>query len=53
MNLKAEIFASESYSLEFKLAQDEGRGKCLKTVVAFADGRGRMEIGMKENRNYR
>ncbi len=40
MNLKAEILASESYSLEFKLAQDEGRGKCLKTVVAFANVRG-------------
>jgi hypothetical protein len=40
MNLKDEILVGESYSLEFKLAQDEGRGKCLKMVVAFADGRG-------------
>lgn len=40
MNLKAEIFASESYSLEFKLTLNEDRIKYLKTVVAFANGRG-------------
>jgi hypothetical protein len=40
MNLKAEIFASELYSFEFKLAPNEDRIKCLKTVVAFAAGRG-------------
>lgn len=52
MNLKDEILAGESYSFEFKLAQDEGWIKYLKTVVAFANGRGE-EIGMKENRNER
>lgn len=40
MNLKNEILAGESYSLEFKLALNEDRSKCLKMVVAFADGRG-------------
>ena len=40
MNLKAEILASESYSLEFRLALNEDRIKCLKMVVAFAAGRG-------------
>ena len=40
MNLKAEILAIESYSLEFKLAPNEDRIKCLKTVVTFAAGRG-------------
>ena len=41
MNLKNKILAGESYSLEFKLAPNEDRIKYLKTVVAFADGRGR------------
>lgn len=36
MNLKDEILAGESYSLEFKLAPNEDRIKYLKTVVAFA-----------------
>lgn len=40
MNLKDEILVSESYSLEFRLAPNEDRIKCLKTVVAFAAGRG-------------
>lgn len=40
MNLEDEIMAGESYSLEFKLAPNEDRIKCLKTVVAFANGRG-------------
>ena len=40
MNLKDEILAGESYSLEFKLAPNEDRVKYLKTVVAFANGRG-------------
>lgn len=40
MNLEDEIMAGESYSLEFKLAPNEDRIKCLKTVVAFAAGRG-------------
>lgn len=53
MNLKAEILAGESYSFEFKLAPNEDRIKCLKTVVAFANGRGWMWIAMKKNRNDR
>ena len=40
MNLKNEILVGELYSLEFKLAANEDRIKCLKTVVAFAAGRG-------------
>jgi len=40
MNLKDEILAGESYSLEFKLVPNEDRIKYLKTVVAFANGRG-------------
>ena len=40
MNLKNEILAGESYSLEFKHALNGDRIKCLKTVVAFANGRG-------------
>ena len=38
MNLKDEILADESYSLEFRLALNEDRIKCLKTVVAFTNG---------------
>lgn len=34
------ILAGESYSFEFKLAPNEDRIKCLKTVVAFAAGMG-------------
>ena len=40
MNLKDEILAGESHSLEFKLVPNEDRIKYLKTVVAFANGRG-------------
>lgn len=40
MNLKDEILAGESYSLEFKLVPNEDRIKYLKTVVAFAAGMG-------------
>ena len=40
MNLKDEIREGESYSLEFKLVPNENRAKYLKTVVAFANGRG-------------
>lgn len=40
MNLKNKILAGGSYSLEFKLAPNEGRIKYQKTVVAFANGRG-------------
>ncbi|MBR6734640.1 MAG: hypothetical protein IKL96_09615 [Kiritimatiellae bacterium] len=51
MNLKDEILAGESYSLEFKLVPNEDRIKYLKTVVAFANGRGRIEIDTQEKRN--
>ena len=40
MSLKDEILAGESYSLEFKLVPNEDRIKYLKTMVAFANGRG-------------
>lgn len=40
MNLKDEILAGKSYSLEFNLAPNEDRIKCLKTAVAFAAGWG-------------
>ena len=40
MNLKDEIVGGESYSLEFKLVPNEDRIKYLKTVVAFANGKG-------------
>ena len=40
MNLKDEIIGGESYSLEFKLVPNEDRIKYLKTVVAFANGKG-------------
>ena len=35
MNLKVEIVAGESYSLEFKRVPNEEREKYLRTVVAF------------------
>lgn len=38
--LKDEIRAGESRSLEFKRIPNEDREKYLKTVVAFANGRG-------------
>ncbi|MBR6586638.1 MAG: hypothetical protein IKK82_04380 [Kiritimatiellae bacterium] len=40
MNLKNKILVGESCSLEFKLALNEDRIKCLKTVVTFANVRG-------------
>ena len=40
MNLKDEILAGESYSLEFRLALNGDRIKCLEMAVAFADGWG-------------
>ena len=40
MNLKDEILVGESYSLEFKLVPNEDRIKYLKTMVAFANGKG-------------
>ena len=39
MNLKDEIVAGESYSLEFKRVPNEEREKSLKAVVAFANGK--------------
>lgn len=51
MNLKDEILAGESYSLEFKLVPNEDRIKYLKTVVAFANGRGgRILFGVANDR---
>ena len=40
MNLKDEILGGESYTLEFKRVPNEDRIKYLKTVVAFANGKG-------------
>ena len=40
MNLTDEIAEDESYSLEFKLIPNEERIKCLKTGVAFVNGKG-------------
>ena len=54
MNLKDEILAGESYSLEFKLVPNEDRVKYLKTVVAFANGRGgRILFGVANDRTVR
>ena len=54
MNLKDEILAGESYSLEFKLVSNEDRIKYLKTVVAFANGRGgRILFGVANDRTVR
>ena len=51
MNLKDEIIAGESYSLEFKLVPNEDRAKYLKTVVAFANGKGgRILFGVANDR---
>ncbi len=51
MNLKDEIVAGESYSLEFKRVPNEERGKYLKTVVAFANGKGgRILFGVANDR---
>lgn len=52
VNLKAEILAGESYSLEFKLVPNENRIKYLKTVVAFANGKGgRILFGVSNDRS--
>ena len=45
MNLKDEIVAGESYSLEFKRVPNEEREKYLKTVVAFANGKDSWRLG--------
>ena len=52
MNLKDEIMAGESYSLEFKRVPNEDRIKYLKTVVAFANGKGgRILFGVGNDRS--
>jgi len=52
MNLKDEIVAGESYSMEFKRLPNEGREKYLKTVVAFANGKGgRILFGVANDRS--
>ena len=51
MNLKDEIVAGEAYSLEFKRVPNEDREKYLKTVVAFANGKGgRILFGVANDR---
>ncbi len=51
MNLKDEIEAGESSSLEFKRTPNKDREKYLKTVVAFANGRGgRILFGVADDR---
>ena len=51
MNLKEEIDNGESYSLEFKRIPNEDRIKYLKTVVAFANGKGgRILFGVANDR---
>ena len=51
MNLKDEIVAGESYSLEFKRVPNEDREKYLKPVVAFAHGKGgRILFGVANDR---
>ena len=54
MNLKNKILAGGSCSLEFRLALNGDRIKCLEMAVTFADGWGGWRlVGMKENRNER
>ena len=51
MNLKDEIVAGESYSLEFKRVPNEEREKYQKTVVVFANGKGgRILFGVAKDR---
>ena len=40
MTLREEIAQGENVALEFKEARPNDSLKCLKTVVAFANGRG-------------
>ncbi len=50
MNILEEIAQGESYELEFKLIPNEERVKYLKTVVAFANGKGgRLLFGVANN----
>ena len=51
MNLKDEILAGESATLEFKRCPNENADRWLKTVVAFANGKGgRILFGVDNNR---
>ena len=51
MNLEDEITGGESSELEFKRVPNEDRTKYLKTVVAFANGRGgRILFGVADDR---
>lgn len=51
MNLEDEITRGESSELEFKRVPNEDRTKYLKTVVAFANGRGgRILFGVDDDR---
>lgn len=52
MNLEDEIKRGESSELEFKLVPNEDRTRYLKTVVAFANGRGgRILFGVGDDRS--
>ena len=51
MNLKDEIHAGESATLEFKRCPNENADRWLKTVVAFANGKGgRILFGVDNDR---
>ena len=51
MSLLEDIARGEPYDLEFKLIPNEERIKYLKTVVAFANGRGgRLLFGVANDR---
>ena len=51
MNLKDEILAGESATLEFKRCPNENAERWLKTVVAFANGKGgRILFGVDNDR---
>ena len=51
MSLLEDIARGEPYDLEFKLIPNEERIKYLKTVVAFANGRGgRLLLGVDNDR---
>ena len=50
MNILEEIAQGEAYDLEFKLIPNKDRSKYLKTVVAFANGKGgRILFGVANN----
>ncbi|MBR4517688.1 MAG: ATP-binding protein, partial [Victivallales bacterium] len=51
MSILEDIVRGEPYDLEFKLIPNEERIKYLKTVVAFANGRGgRLLFGVANDR---